>query len=128
MYKNVTLISRKMDLPQHASASKGINHSPLLCCKFTWRIYALSERLLVIVSQLRCYYTSKTNSLMTTMSITTHPRCDCIIPMWSMLRNSWFKSGCAESFSTARRLRSAANTSELRNLNSPCDGSSIHPR
>jgi len=31
-----------------ASASKGIIHS-LLCCKFTWRIYALSERLLVVV-------------------------------------------------------------------------------
>jgi len=48
MYKNVTLISRKMDLlalPQHAVqqwrhgiGQQRVIHSSLLCCQFTWRI------------------------------------------------------------------------------------------
>jgi len=32
------------------SASKGIIDSSLLCCKFTWQIYARSERLIVLVT------------------------------------------------------------------------------
>jgi len=57
MYKNVTVslyhakwIYRSTPCSDDvmASASKGIIHSSLLCCKFTWRIYALSERLPVL--------------------------------------------------------------------------------